>query len=110
MYFSRKKATIILSAVILFIAGRFYKEINSFFFTESSFIGLLLCVVGLMAYFIMWQKQEILLKQISVSDAYQSCEEYRRDIQILKNDKAVLVREKNQMADSLRKIAEKKTK
>lgn len=79
----RRIITVIVIAALLFISGRFYREINEFFYTPASAIGLLFSVIGILCFVIMHMRVRISEKRRSEAEAHQSCEEYRRDISII---------------------------
>ena len=78
MYYSRKQITIIVMSILLFIAGRFYKELDELFCNSASIIGLLFSIIGIMASNLVWLRFKLEKRNYEISKAYNDCEEYRR--------------------------------
>lgn len=88
MYYTKRRSIyIIILAIVLFSIGRFYIEVQSFFNTPYSVIGLLFVSQALLIYYIQYQKMRI--ERISrARDEYSHMnEEYRMEIRNLKNKK-----------------------
>lgn len=84
MYGSKRKAFIFtLMSIALFSLGRFYVEVEAFFNTPYSVIGLLFATIGFLVYYIQWQKLQKERAYRSRDEYAQQNEEHRRDIRIL---------------------------
>ena len=83
MYFGGRQRDIlslIILAILLFIAGRFYKEIDTFFNTAASVIGLLFATIAGMVYIILFQKIKYERHRANTANHYSECEDYRKEI------------------------------
>jgi hypothetical protein len=72
--------TITLLTITLFCLGRFYKEVNEFFTTPYSVIGLLLSVIGFLFFYIDFLKISILKKDNRIDNLYRDIELKRNEI------------------------------
>lgn len=86
MYFNRKKYFLMtLLVIVLFLIGRFYLEVESFFDTPYSIIGLLSSVCLLLVYYIQYQKIKLEQAWRTSDKHYNDCELYRIEIRSLEN-------------------------
>ncbi len=83
--FFYRRVAVVITAIVLFFIGRFYKEINEIVLSPYTIIGLLMAIIGVLIFFVNHQKIKIIKKDLYNDNQHLTNMHLHEEIRLLKN-------------------------